>query len=343
VINMSLSSDLLYITPKLRVIYSTCLNEKNIQDLLQANSIDDYMYILKETSYYQYLKNIDPKDLLSLELALDSHLYNLTKIFQKIGGSDVYMLISSMRKIMLIKMFASIIRGVLERHSENMRKIFNLLSEEAREFLEKTLSEEMSISRIMTEIERSGFYVFSRYYKEFSKTLSSEISINLSLDLSLLEEFSEILTSYPEIIELICPEADLYIINFLSKSIMLNIQDKLSTYIKDLLRYSCKIDPSTLEEMSSSDETRFLTLLRRIYPSTLISQDLTETMINIRGFVRKNVRKKSVSYIYSYPFNYGILWSVFTLKRFDIEDLVSIASGKIGLISTDMIRRFVSI
>jgi vacuolar-type H+-ATPase subunit C/Vma6 len=81
VINMSLSSDLLYITPKLRVIYSTCLNEKNIQDLLQANSIDDYMYILKETSYYQYLKNIDPKDLLSLVVGFECGLCGRTKIF----------------------------------------------------------------------------------------------------------------------------------------------------------------------------------------------------------------------------------------------------------------------
>lgn len=339
---MSLSLDLVYIVPKLRVVYTTCLSEKNIQDLLQTGSPEEFFDVLKETSYYQYVKGVSPRDLLSFELSLDTHLYNLSVSLGRVGG-DIWYLVDALRKISITKIFSIVVKTALSRDIEGIKRIRGIVPVEVRGLLEEIISEEPSIHKILEKIEARGLLEFSRHYRELSRYMGPELSSILATDLSILDMLLDISDSYPETSDLVCLERDFYILNLLSRVVSIGLQERLSSYSRRLYTYSCTLPREVLEEMMVSDETRFLTLARRLYPGVLSVQDMASLMISVRGLVRRGIRRRAVSYMSSYPFTYTLLWSLYTLKRLDIEDLVAILSSKIGRVSIDTTRRLLSI
>ncbi len=339
---MSLSLDLIYLAPKLRILYSTCLTEKNIQDLLSANSLEDFFDILKETSYYQYVKGLSPKDVMSFELSLDTYLYTISKSFEELS-EDTKIITDTMRKISVAKTFSIVLRELLSRETKKLNEILNVLPTDLRDFLEDILRDELSLTRILYSIKRIGFPTFEYYYKEFSRNIPGDLAVILSLDISTMDLIYNIATEYPETRGMNCPYIDQYLLNFVSKIVYRGLRDKIENILPRTRIFSCSFSREVVNDMLDSDETRLLAILRRFYPPTLVSHDLINSIVSIRGYLRRIARRNGVLAMYSYPFTYSQLWAVYLIKILDVEDLVSILLGKIGLLSTERLRRFLSI
>ena len=339
---MSLSIDLVYLAPKLRVLYSTCLTEKNIQDLLSTNSAEDYFDILKETTYYQYVKGISPKDILGFELSLDTYLYNLAKSFERLS-EDTKTLIDSMRKISIAKIYSVIIRELISRDITRLRDVAEVLPQDVRGVIEEILREELTLPRILENIKREGLLTFEYYFREFTRSIPSDLATIYSLDLSIMNLLYNVAVEYPETQSMICPDVDQYLLNFISKIAYRGLRDKLEGILPRIQIFSCNFTKEVISEMLDSDETRLLAILRRFYPPTLLSHDLVDSIVSIRGYLRKIARRNGVVAMSSYPFTYSQLWAVYLIKKLDVEDLVSILIGKVGLLPLERIRRSLSV
>ncbi len=338
---MSLSLDLIYLAPKLRVLYSTCLTEKNIQDLLSANSVEDYFDILKETTYYQYVKGVSPRDILNFELSLDTYLYNLAKSLEKLS-EDIKTIIDSMRRISIAKIYSVILRELMSKEIMRLRGTAEALPQDMRELMEEIFREEFTLPRILEHIKRE-LPTFEYYFREFTKNISSDLAIIYSLDLSTMDLLYNITNEYPETRSMVCPDIDQYLLNFVSRIVYRGLRDKIEGVLSRARIFSCSFPREVLSDMLDSDETRLSAILRRFYPPTLMSHDLVDSIVSIRGYLRRIARRNGVVVMSSYPFTYSQLWAVYLIKRLDVEDLVSILVGKIGLLSPEKIRRSLSI
>ena len=338
---MSLSLDQIYVAPRLRVLYSTCLTEKNIQDLLSANNIFEFYDVLKETYYYSYVRGVSPRDMIGFELALNTYLYNLANTLSKYSY-DISLLVDIMRKISLANILVVLMRALSTKRSRELESIRGLVPPEHSSLVEDFIREEISLAKVIDTLKKEGFENLDYYFREFSKLFSPETTIIYALDLSIMDLLYTATVNYPEISGMSCPEMDQYFLNFSSKIILKGLATKLESLLPRLALYTCSLSKEIALEILSSDDLRALSILRRYYPSTIISQDLADSVVSIRGYLRKVARRNAVTALFSYPFTYSLLWAVFTLKRYDIEDLISIAMGKIGLVSNERIRRLLS-
>lgn len=298
--------------------------------------------MLKETSYYQYVKGVNPRDLLSFETSLYSYLYGLFEDLSKYS-LELYDLFDVSKKISLIKIFSTLLQLISRRDYETLKKVLELAPAEVRRIFDEYIREETSLSRVLEDLMRRNIIYTSLYYRDLSKILSHDLALVISSDLAQISLLSRLASSYPEIADMVCREIDLSMINFFSKVISRKLQDKFASLLNRIAEYSCSLSRALIEEMLASDEVRFLGVLRRVFPPSIVAQDMLTSSINIRWYLRKLVKERANSAMYSYPYTYATPWAVSTIKRYDIEDLVSILISKIGLISIDSIKRYTTL
>lgn len=327
----------------MRTLYSTCLKDREIQDLIQTESPEEFFEVLKETSYYQYAKNVEPRNILLFELSLNTYLHDL---FNRLGrySYDLYRIFSASENLISIKILSSLLQILARRDYDALRRAIEIAPIDLQKVFEEYLREEISLSKALEDLDRRGFGRISYYYKDISKIIPQEPAIVMASDLAGLELLAELLTDYPEISEMLCQEIELSILNLVSRVILRGLQERFGGFISRVISsYSCRLGIEVIEELLSSDETRLLSILRRVYPPQLISHDMYSTIINIRSYLRRSLRNRANSAFLSYPYSYSMSWAFTIVKRYDVEDLVSILSGKIGVIPSESIRKYISL
>lgn len=335
-----ISWELGYLAVRARLVASVRLSDQVVADMVSAENVDRAIDYLKETAYYGYIKNVDVRDQLQLETGLWAGVYeDLYKL--RLGShlkfSDVY-------SVSLAVVESKIVSSLLK---------YALLGLDPPEYLSSIKSpvvsglynvvyEDRSFARGLEFLDTAGYGRVGELYNFFNRYLKDpRRSIDYAMDSLFISYISEAVGYYYSVAHLACLELDQLIVNMIIRS----VYDGASDPLKDMevWRYSCSIDREVFEDLTSyTDDERIIAVLKKLYPAAAGDRNLGIVLASIRGWNRKRLRGACINTLSSYPFDPAAIWASTTLRRLDVEDIIAIIGSKIGLLSSDLVKKMIS-
>lgn len=330
----------IYAAVRARIVYSEKLNESILEDMINAKSVAEAMNYLRESSYYKYIRNVQPSDLDMLEFSLYLGLYRsvspLLSIVDKSYRSIAELGLQMIENRILSSLLISFVTGTLKNFD------IKILEGTRLGDIYRVAIEERSTAKLLEHLSNIGLRDFVTIYNILTKTVSAEKAIPIALDLGLVKNMSRIAKDFPSLAKMVCPENDYIVI---SAALRLS-KEKIRDYIgaEELSQLACSVDRSEIEDIYSyANDEAILNVLRKIYGSTLVQKDLEGSLVDIRGYIRKMVRARCNSSMSSYPFDPRAIWASVRIRILDIEDIVTIINGKRAGLSGELIKKMLSV
>jgi len=329
-----------YASVRARIVYAGRLGGSIVDDMINARSLDEAINYLRETEYYQYIREASLDNQEALELHLYSGLYRVLRPL--IGMADKEYKSIADHALMLIE--SRIIVSVLSMLTSGELISLDLGSLEgsAAGDVYKIARDERSLVRALDYLYGKGYKDFVDAYYSLSKHFDARKALAIASDLGTVKRLSKIARDYPSLSKLLCPEIDYIVIQLLIRL----SREKTREYIdvEDLSYIACGISKTDIEDLYGyQEEEAILNILRKIYGPQAVQKDLETSLINIRGYVRKTVRSLCERAMYSYPFDPRVVWASTRIRILDVEDIASILNGKRAGVSPELLKKTASV
>jgi len=330
----------IYAAVRARMVYAGRLGKNVVEDMLAAGNASDAISYLRETQYYQYIRNVPAENQELLELSLYLGLYRsiapLLAIVDKGYRSIAEHGLLFIENRVIASLLISLVMG--ETPSLDLKILEGTRLGE----LYGIVVEDRSLIKALDYLREKGFAGLVETYSILSKYIDPRSAISIASDIGAAKDLSKIVKVEPSLSRLVCPEIDFML---LQSAIRIS-RGKAKEYIgsAELSDMACRIGRGEIEDLYSyREEENILNILRKIYGTNLIQKSLEESLINIAGYVKKTVRSSLEAAFSSYPFDPSIVWAAIRVRIMDIEDIIAIINGKKAGLPIEIIRKIISI
>lgn len=330
----------IYSAVRARIVYAGRLSRDTIEDMVNAENVTDAINYLRESSYYSYIRNVQVNNIDLFELSLYLGLYRsispllelIEKSYRSIAEQGLLMIENKVLSSMLMSLIMGIPQNMDLKLLENTR-----LGEAYR-----IVVEERSMVKLLEYMSTIGMKDFIAAYNTLTKAVDVKKAIPIALDLGLVRSLSRVMNDFPSLADMICPENDYILINIIIRLSKEKLKDYISA--KELSQLACSVGESEIEDLYSyAGDEAILNVLRKSYGPTLIQKDLESSLINIRGHIRRMVRKMCDNAMISYPFDPKVIWASMRIRILDIEDIITIINGKRAMLPNELIKKMLSV
>ncbi|MEM4970860.1 MAG: V-type ATPase subunit [Sulfolobales archaeon] len=329
-----------YAAVRARIVYAGRLGKNVVEDMLAAGNAGDAIGYLRETPYYQYIRNVSVENQELLELSLYLGLYRsiapllaiVDRAYRSIAEHGLLFIENRVIASMLISLALGELPSLDLKILEGTR-----LGE-----LYRIAIEDRSFIKALDHLRGKGFASLVENYNILSKYMDPGSAISIASDIGAAKDLSNIVKSEPSLSRLICPEIDFILVQ---TAIRIS-RGKAKEYIgpAELSNIACRIDRGEIEDLYSyREEENIMNVLRKIYGTQLVQRSLEESLINITSHVRKTVRSSLEAAFSSYPFDPSVVWAAIRVRVMDVEDIIAIINGKKAGLPIEIIRKIISI
>lgn len=335
-----LSPSTIYASVRSKIVYSGSLKKDVLADMVSATSVEEALGRLRETSYYQFVRDVDVKDPEALELGLYVGLYRSILPLMGLTDKGYRTLIDLSLSPLEARIASSILVSLASGRVPGLR--LDLFEGLRIGSVYRAAVEEKSFSRALEQAAKSGLGYLVDMYNVISKGVEPRKAIAVASDLGAAVGMRELSRLFPSISKLVCPELDFTAILTIFRLSRGSLREQ---HLMDVLtKISCSLSKNDIEDLlSRAGDEAVIGLLRRIYGQLAVQGGLAGSLDVVRGQVKKLVRKLCERAMISYPFDPSLVWASIRIRMFDVEDIVVVINGKKALLSQDLLKAYLSV
>lgn len=335
-----LSASSVYASVRSRIVYSGSLRKDVIADMLGSASVEEALGRLRDTSYYQFIRDVDARDPEALELGLYLGLYR--SILPVIGLID-----KSYRKLVDLslspleaRIASSILLSLVSGRAPGLR--LDLFEGLRIGSIYRVAVEERSFSRALEQAEKSGLGYMVSMYNLLSKSIGARKAVAMASDLGAAVGMRKLSQAFPSLSRLVCPELDFTAILTIFRLSQESVKEQPLSEI--LAKISCSLGKNDVEDLlGRAGEEAVISVLKRIYGQPVVRGGLGESLEAVRGHVKKLVRRLCERTMISYPFDPSLVWASIRIRMLDVDDIVTVINGKKALLGQDVLKTYLSV
>jgi V/A-type H+-transporting ATPase subunit C len=341
-----------YVNARIRGLKARFLTVGDYERLLQAPSYEEFIRGLSDTYYGPLIVREYPREvptsadlgrILTKDYADVSYRLTRTLTGKVRAFTETYL------DMFLAENIKSILRGLhvgLDR-DEILAYLVPASPSQAQEF--EILVDQGSVKRAIEVMpywdQKIALLTRLPVYEELDSTAPLEVAIEEWYLRSVLEALKKFPRQDRErVLDVLEARVDLRNLLTMIRALALQldarvIEMSMVRFTRKALMESIMTSPSWREAISKLNETRYAQLagrLARLYEET---EDISELELAIEDYIATRVKLQ----LTAYPFHVGTILGFFSLKRYEIRNLRSIAVGLERGMSAENIRRIITI